>query len=95
MSEAYVRMAGHHVAERIRPVPGSPDALRLAAEADDPSSPWTVEAVPGSASLDARPAQAAAKDAWVSWAIACGADPADADAMTKADLITEYGKGDA
>lgn len=87
----YVRMSGHHVAERIRPVPGSEDAQRFAALADDPSSGWRVEDVPEPATVPAgRPAQSAPKDAWVQWAVACGAT-AEVEAMTKADLITQYG----
>lgn len=36
------------------------------------------------------PAKAAPKDAWVGWAVACGANPAEADGMTKADLIDAF-----
>jgi hypothetical protein len=36
------------------------------------------------------PAKADAKAAWVAWAIACGANPDDAEAMTKTDLIDTY-----
>lgn len=42
-----------------------------------------------------RPAQAADKAAWVAWAVQCGAEQAEAEAATKADLIEQYGKGDA
>lgn len=42
-----------------------------------------------------RPAQAASKDEWVGWAVSQGADPNDAAALTKTDLIERYGKGDA
>lgn len=37
------------------------------------------------------PARTASKAAWVGWAISSGADPAVADASTKADLIAQYG----
>lgn len=87
----YVRMSGHHVAERIRPVPGSDDAQRLAALADDPSSGWSREDVPEPVQPAGRPPQAAAKDLWVAYAVACGADQSEAEGMTKADLITQYG----
>ena len=40
---------------------------------------------------DKAPPQAAAKAEWVGWAVACGADPDAAEAMTKADLIEKYG----
>lgn len=57
---------------------------------------WTGDAepsVPGPPSE--RPAQAAPKSEWVGWAVSQGASPDDAEAMTKADLIDRYGKGDA
>jgi hypothetical protein len=92
----YVRRAGQHMAERIRPVPGSPDEQRLSALADDPSSPWHVEDEPEPVTEPAgRPPQAADKAAWITWAVACGAEQADAEAATKAALIEQYGKGDA
>lgn len=88
----YVRAVGQHVAERVRPAPGSPDALRLAAAANDPGSPWQREDVPVPAVVPVgRPPQAAAKDAWVTYAIARGAGEVAADLMTKADLISTYG----
>lgn len=90
----FVRMAGHLVAERIRPVPGSPDAQRLAAAVDDPSSPWLIEAVPEPEPEQVpagRPAQAADKAAWVVYADA--QDPADHSGLTKQQLIEQYGKG--
>lgn len=37
------------------------------------------------------PAPSERKDAWVAYAVAAGADPSVAKAMTKADLIKEYG----
>lgn len=96
MAATYVRWSGHHVAERIRPVPDTADEQRLAALADDPESPWMREAEPTpAAESSGRPAQAADKAAWVAWAVAQGAAQADAEAATKADLITQYGKGDA
>lgn len=97
VAPTYVRSSGPHVAERLRPAPGSVLAQRLAALADDPSSGWRVEDVPlpGSAPLVARPPQVADKAAWVAWAVACGANQADAEQATKAALIEQYGKGDA
>lgn len=97
VAPTYVRRSGQHVAERVRPAPGSPDAQRLAAAADDPESPWQREdvPVPGSAPLAARPPQAAPVAEWRTWAVACGATQDDADAATKAALIEQYGKGDA
>lgn len=97
MAPVYVRSAGPHVAQRVRPAPGSEDAQRLAALADDPSSGWRVEAVPvsGSAPLAGRPPQAAPVAEWRAWAVACGAGQAEVDAATKAQLIDQYGRGDA
>lgn len=40
---------------------------------------------------DGRPSKRATKDAWVAYAVAQGADPAEADAKNKDDLIAEYG----
>jgi hypothetical protein len=92
MATVYVRSSGPHVAERVQPADGSEDAQRLAALADDPSSGWRVEDVPEPATAPAgRPPQAAAKDAWVTYAVSCGADQTEAEGMTKADLITQYG----
>lgn len=92
----YVRCSGPHVAERVQPADGSEDAQRLAALADDPSSGWRVEDEPEPAAAPAgRPPQAAAKDAWVAYAVSCGAEQADADAATKAALIDRYGKDGA
>lgn len=90
----YVRCSGPHVAERLRPASGTEDAQRLAALADDPSSGWRVEDEPEPAAEQSpagRPPQAAAKDAWVAYAVTCGADQTRAEGMTKADLITQYG----
>lgn len=53
------------------------------------------DASPGGAPLAARPPQAASVADWRAWAVACGATQADADDATKAQLIEQYGKGDA
>lgn len=37
------------------------------------------------------PKASAAKGEWVAWAIACGADPDEAAAATKQDLVDRYG----
>jgi hypothetical protein len=63
---------------------------------NEDGSAWTGDTDPAVPSLPAeRPAQAAAKAEWVGWAVAQGANPDDAEGMTKADLIDRYGKGDA
>lgn len=38
-----------------------------------------------------RPADSAAKAAWVAWAVVCGADPEEASGATKGDLVEQYG----
>lgn len=49
-------------------------------------SPWVGQSEP------VKPATTAPKAAWVGWAVANGADPDEADGMTKADLIDKFGK---
>lgn len=39
-----------------------------------------------------KPAQNAPKAEWVGFAVSQGADPEDAEALTKADLVEKYGK---
>jgi hypothetical protein len=58
-------------------------------------SPHTV--VPGAPSGPVagppltQPAKTAVKDQWVGWAVVSGADPEEANGMTKNDLIEKYG----
>lgn len=86
----YVRASGPHVAERVRPVPGSPEADAYAALAADPGSGWRAVADEPPAPAGP-PAKSAAKADWVSWAVAQGAEQAEAEKATKDDLITAYG----
>ena len=62
---------------------------------NDDGSPYTGEAADASegAAVTERPAQSASKAAWVGWAVHLGADPDEAEALTKADLIDRYGSG--
>lgn len=63
---------------------------------NEDGSAWTGDADPAVPSVPGtRPAQAAPKAEWVGWAVAQGADPDDAEAMTKADLVDKYGKDGA
>lgn len=91
----YVRTSGAHVAERIRPAAGSEDEKRLLALAEDPTTDWSFtpdEAADPELPPDPqRPAKAAAKDAWVAWAVHSGAEQAEAEALTKEQLIETYG----
>lgn len=86
----YVRASGPYTAERVRPVPGSPEADEYAALAANPESGWRVVATEPPAPAGP-PAKSAAKAEWVSWAVAQGADEAEAEASTKTDLIDAYG----
>lgn len=52
-------------------------------------APETAKQVPGLPL--AQPAKNDPKDAWVGWAVGNGATPDEAEAMTKADLIEQYG----
>lgn len=65
--------------------PEAPDAVEPTAEETDGASEgvFAVAATP--------PAQSAPKVDWVAYAVSQGADYAEAEATTKADLITQYG----
>lgn len=91
----YVRASGPYIAERVRPVPGSLEAEHYAALAADPASGWNAVAEEPPAPAGP-PAKSAAKAEWIAWAVAQGADQADAEKATKDELITIYGgDGDA
>jgi hypothetical protein len=62
---------------------------------NEDGSPYSGEEDGDLAALTSRPAQSASKDEWVGWAVANGATPDNAAAMTKTDLIEQYGRGDA
>lgn len=52
-------------------------------------SPWA----PSEPKAEQRPAQNASKADWVGYAVRMhGADPDEADGMTKADLVEKYGR---
>jgi len=59
---------------------------------NEDGSPF-VEAEPEAAPASAPPSSAP-KAAWVAWAVSQGADQATAEAMTKLNLIGEYGGGE-
>lgn len=42
----------------------------------------------------APPAKSGAKADWIAWAVRCGADGEAAEALTKDQLIEQYGKGE-
>ena len=82
---------------------GDPDAGHTAvqerpADGDDASTKQGVTQgqepegeTRGEPNPDNRPARSATKDAWVDWAVECGADRQEAKNMTKQDLIEVYG----
>ncbi|WP_147979897.1 hypothetical protein [Streptomyces sp. MS191] len=86
----YQRTTGGHVAESLRPVPGSEEAAELEKLAADPASGWRAVAVEPPAPAGP-PAKSAAKAEWVAWAVAQGADEAEAEKTTKDELISAYG----
>lgn len=101
MRAVYERGAGDHVAERVSPVPGSPEEAKLAALAEDPASPWRrvpdPEPEPETPADDdppARPAKSASKADWVAYAVAQGAAQDEAAGMTVAQLIEKHGGTD-
>ncbi|NJP27102.1 hypothetical protein FLW53_23455 [Microbispora sp. SCL1-1] len=57
---------------------------------EPPTEPST-ETPTGTPEVPERPAQSAVKAAWVDYAVACGADPGEAEALTKPELIERYG----
>lgn len=89
----YERGSGGHVAERVRPEPGSKEAEKYAALAADPGSGWRcVEADPEPG--QGPPAKSAVKDEWVAYARSVAQDSdeeAAIDGLTKDELIAKYG----
>ncbi|MFJ5143305.1 hypothetical protein [Streptomyces sp. NPDC088707] len=110
----YQRSSGGHVAESVRPLEGSPEAVELEQLAADPASGWRAVADEPPAPVEPdppvvpiepvvpvapvepeplveRPAKGAAKAEWVAFAVLQGAEQAEAEAVTKDDLIKVYG----
>lgn len=92
----HVRGEGGMVIAMDLPLPGDIEKRMVRGQivrVNPDGSPYTGPAADDAPAVPvARPAQAAAKDAWVGWAVAQGARPDDAEAMTKQDLIDKYGK---
>jgi hypothetical protein len=59
----------------------------LVAEVDDPAAPIEGDEESGVPPVVAKPKQGDDKSAWVDYAVSKGAERADAEAMTKAELI--------
>lgn len=92
----YERGSGGHVAERVRPVPGSDEAERYAALAADPATNWRcveadAEPEEGPQGPPERPAKSAVKGDWVAYAQAVDPDTGGLDELTKDQLIELYG----
>lgn len=97
----YQRGAGAHVAERVQPVPGTEEAERYAALADDPASGWRCvepdpepegDGPPESVVLE-RPTKSASKADWKAYAIQEGMDEDEADKATRDELAAKYADG--
>lgn len=89
----YERGSGGHIAERLRPVPGSEEAERLAALAEDPASGWRC-AEPDAEPVEVtRPAKSASKADWVAYAVAQGAEQDEAESMTRDELAALFADG--
>lgn len=95
MTATYVRGSGPHIAERVRPAPGSDEETALAALADDPASGWSRIDDQPPAEPARRPAKSASKADWVAYAVTQGATEADATAATRDELAALYEDGDA
>lgn len=90
----HVRGEGGMVIAMDLPLPEE-IALRLTkgalTQVNADGSPLSVASGPEAPTPDKAPPQAAPKAEWIGWAVANGADPEDAEALTKADLIDQYG----
>lgn len=91
----YARGAGAHIAEQVRPVPGSEDAERYAALAADPGSGWRClepDPAPEPVVLE-RPTRSASKADWKTYAVAQGMDEDEAEKATRDELAAKYADG--
>ncbi|WP_060887286.1 hypothetical protein [Streptomyces caniscabiei] len=94
----YERGSGGHVAERVRPEPGSDEAERYAELAAAPGSGWRCvdpDPVPEEGGQKPpppeRPAKSAVKADWVAYAQAVDPETGGLDELTKEQLIELYG----
>lgn len=59
---------------------------------NDDGTTYSGEAAgPADGAPPSKPAPSSPKGEWVGWAVSCGADPEEAAASTKQDLIDAYG----
>ncbi|SDM46502.1 hypothetical protein SAMN04487981_101608 [Streptomyces sp. cf386] len=93
----YERGAGAHVAERVRPVPGSEEAERYAALAADPASGWRCAEPDPEPDQEPvvleRPSKSASKADWKAYAVQEGMGEAEADKAPRDELAAKYTDG--
>lgn len=105
----YVRGSGRHVAERVRPAPGSEQESRLEGlvasgagwrRLDDEPEPGPAGPPAGGGEggsgpgVVQRPARSAPKADWMAYAHQVAPEGAGIDGLTKDELIDRYGKGE-
>jgi hypothetical protein len=73
------------------PPAGDQDGAGQAEGATEPAEPDAEPAEAAAGSPVAAPAPSAPKQAWIDYAVSCGASPDEAASMTKADLMSRYG----
>lgn len=91
----YERFSGGQVSARVRPMPGSEDAERYAALAEDPASGWRCaesDPEPGPIALE-RPTKSASKADWKAYAVDQGMDEDEAEKATRDELAAKYADG--
>lgn len=96
MSEGYFRGTGgviHEMALPLAEAYADQVTKGTLVRVNDDGSRYSGEAADASegAPVTERPAQSANKALWVGWAVHNGAELDDAEAMTKTDLIQQFG----
>lgn len=82
----------HQVPAYTPPTPVDPDPPHDPPVADPVVETPTPDPVPTPLDPADRPARSATKSEWVDWAVKAGSSRADAENMTKTDLIEVYGE---
>lgn len=86
----YVRASGGHVAERVRPEPGSDHEAELDRLAEDPATNWRRVDEPDSEPEPEAPARNASADDWRAYAVAHGMPPDEAGEYSRDKLVRLY-----
>ena len=89
----YERCTGGHVAERVRPMPGSDEAEQFAALAADPDSGWRCAEPDPAPESAGPPAKSAAKAEWVAYAVAQGVEQDEAEGLKRDELVALFTEG--